>query len=98
MCVALIAGLFLAVVTAAWFFYARASVAPLSFLSIFNPSLSFLFLEKRIMGVVLNFYTFSPRTLQIPGQLPLITPLQISFCLSSPLSPSLSRGMRGIIA
>lgn len=55
----------------------------------FPPSPLSLF-WKRITGVLLNFYTFTPRILPIPGQLPLISSLQITFFLSFWLSFSLS--------
>lgn len=65
-----------------------SSGPPFSSLCFQSLRLSFLSFRKGLWELRFNFYTFSPRTLQIPGQLPLITPLQITF--SPPLSPSLA--------
>lgn len=115
-CTALIAGLFLAVVTVVPSVSSAIWPSPPLFSSLLFPTPSSLLslspFLKGLLELRFNFYTFSPRTLQIPGQLPLITPLQIthpplSLCLSFslyssslwiPLSPSLSGGLRGIIA
>lgn len=81
-----------------------SSGPPFSSLCCQSLSLSFLSFRKGLWELRFNFYTFSPRALQIPGQLPLITPLQITFSLSltpslqPSLAPSVSWGLHGIIA
>lgn len=84
---ALIAGLFLAVVTVAQsFLVSNSSGPPFSSLCFQSLRLSFLSFRKGLWELRFNFYTFSPRTLQIPGQLPPVTPLQITFSLSLSLA------------